>query len=153
LRFERWNRAIAERGESLNRAFLQRLGARPPPSADNSTGVIVFHASARPRGSRIGVAPFREPCRSRRALPVSRAARWDSKLVPRTRIDHQDRTVGIFDDIRRMKVEAVRDDEIGITALERRAARLERVARHLVQVEERSEEVVRDTPSPKRAEL
>ena len=41
-----------------------------------------------------------------------------------------------------MKVAAVRDEEIGVARLERRAARLEHVARHLAQVEHRREEVV-----------
>ena len=65
-----------------------------------------------------------------------------AQLVPRAGVDHEQAAVGIFEHVGRMKIAAARHEEIGIAALERRAARLEHVARHLVQVEQRREEVV-----------
>ena len=65
-----------------------------------------------------------------------------TQLVPRARVDDEEAAVGILEHVGRMEIAAARHDEIGIVALERGAAGLQRVARHFLQVEQRGEEVV-----------
>ena len=65
-----------------------------------------------------------------------------TQLVPGAGIDDEQAAVGVLDDVGRMEVAIVGDEEVLVAGRERRAARHQDVARDLSQVEHRGEETV-----------
>ena len=108
-----------------------------------SAGVIVFQASERPRGSATRRRAFAPHAIDRAEhVRLGELRRRATELVPGAGVDHEQAAIGVFDHVGRMEVAIVRDEKVGVASLERRAVRLEHVARHLAQVEHRREEVV-----------
>ena len=64
-----------------------------------------------------------------------------TELVPASRVGHQQAAVGVLRDVRGMEVAIAGDQEVGVPGREGRAAGLQDVARHLVQVEEACKQV------------
>ena len=98
----------------------------------------------------VETTPARVGHRRRAALPhaVDRARhvrlgqlrRRATQLVPGAGVDDEQAAVGVLDDVGRVEVERVGDDEVGVLAGEGRAGRHQLVARHLLHVEERGVE-------------
>ena len=135
---KRRTRSGLQRHRARNRAALQ--ASRVPGCARFCHGRPSIVEQVRELG-RMHRAPRESAAarvvRARRALTADAVNRAEhlrrgelrggtTELVPRAGVDHEQAAVGILEHVGRVKIAAVRHEKIGIAALERRAARLQR---------------------------
>ena len=87
-------------------------------------------------------ADFRDAINGPQNVRLGELGSGATELVPAARVDDQEAAVGVFDHVRRMKVDVVAHEEIVVGGSEGRAIRREDVTRDFVEIEAGGEEII-----------